>query len=314
MNISTQYWNIVLVIIAAMFTASILLTGGSYKINPVMGNNHTKTTNIAHRGARSLAPENTLIAARKAYEAGADMWETDVQFTRDRNLVLIHDDTLLRTTDVESVYPNKDSYTVSDFTLDEIKKLDAGSWFVDIDPFEQIEQGKLSPSEIDEIKEAKVPTLHEGLELTRQLDWKVNLEIKPVKNGAKLIVKRVVGLVEEMNMEDDVVISSFDHSLVKFAGELNPEIATALLVEEPSPNVVQTMRQNGAEALNLAGTALEEERVVLSLRKLKAAGDKYTVNVFTVNDQDVLKSLVRSPTVDGIFTDFPGRLTSILES
>lgn len=254
------------------------------------------------------------MAARKAYEVGADMWETDVQFTKNRHLVLIHDETLVRTTDVESVYPNRNSYAVRDFTLDQIKKLDAGSWFLDSDPFDQIDQGKVTQSEIDEMEGAKVPTLRDGLELTKLLNWRVNLEIKPVGSSAGLIVKSVVGLVEEMDMEEDVVISSFDHSLVKIVSELNPEIATALLVEEPEPGILEEMRESGAETLNVAGSALEEARAIENLRKVKAAGDKYTVNVYTVNEQDALKRLVRYPLVDGVFTDFPGRLTSILES
>jgi len=78
--------------------------------------------NIAHRGASSLAPENTLSAARKGLEAGADMWELDVQLTADGELIVIHDSTLKRTSNVEDVFPHRRPWQVHEFTLDEIRK------------------------------------------------------------------------------------------------------------------------------------------------------------------------------------------------
>ena len=62
-------------------------------------------TIIAHRGARSLAPENTLVAARKAHQLGADLWETDTAITADGQIVLMHDDAMMRTTDVAEKFP-----------------------------------------------------------------------------------------------------------------------------------------------------------------------------------------------------------------
>jgi glycerophosphoryl diester phosphodiesterase len=88
-----------------------------------------KITNVAHRGASAYAPENTLAAVRLARTQGADVFEIDVQQTKDRKLVLMHDTTLARTTNVEQVYPDRAPWKVSDFTLAEIRRLDAGSWF-----------------------------------------------------------------------------------------------------------------------------------------------------------------------------------------
>ena len=96
--------------------------------------------NIAHRGASAYAPEHTLAAYQLALEMGADYVEQDLQVTKDGILVCLHDATLERTTDVEKVYPNRAVeidregvrhrvWRVSDFTLAEIKQLDAGSWF-----------------------------------------------------------------------------------------------------------------------------------------------------------------------------------------
>ncbi|MCA1623976.1 MAG: hypothetical protein LC778_09285 [Acidobacteria bacterium] len=96
-------------------------------------------TIIAHRGASAYAPENTLPAFRLAFEMGADFIEYDVQVTKDKQLVILHDQTLERTTNVEEIFParsriaagdksEKKHWYVYDFTLAEIKKLDAGSW------------------------------------------------------------------------------------------------------------------------------------------------------------------------------------------
>ena len=95
-------------------------------------------TNIAHRGARSIAPENTLLAAKRAYEIGADLWETDVTVTSDDHLILMHDNLLLRTTNVSRCFPDRKDQPVHQFSLQEIRALDAGSWFLDQDPFGQI--------------------------------------------------------------------------------------------------------------------------------------------------------------------------------
>ncbi|WP_281259550.1 glycerophosphodiester phosphodiesterase family protein, partial [Streptomyces glaucescens] len=84
---------------------------------------------IAHRGASAYAPENTLAAVDKAAELGIEWVENDVQRTKDGELVVIHDDSLRRTTDVETVFPDRAPWQVRDFTAAEIARLDAGSWF-----------------------------------------------------------------------------------------------------------------------------------------------------------------------------------------
>ena len=92
---------------------------------------------MAHRGDSFHAPENTLEAADLAHKAGADAWELDVQLTRDGVPVVLHDASLLRTTDVAARFKNdlRSTYgfRVSDFDWNEVRALDAGSWFVDKD-------------------------------------------------------------------------------------------------------------------------------------------------------------------------------------
>lgn len=96
--------------------------------------------NIAHRGASAYAPEHTLRAYRLAIEQGADYVEQDLAVTRDGVLICLHDASLERTTDVEEIFPDRFTeityggqqrkvWLANDFTLAEIKRLDAGSWF-----------------------------------------------------------------------------------------------------------------------------------------------------------------------------------------
>ena len=101
-------------------------------------------TIIAHGGARSVAPENTLAAARKAHALGADLWETDAAISADGQVVLMHDDAMMRTTDVAEKFPDRVPAPFSTYTLAEIRTLDAGSWFERDDPFGQVAAGAVT--------------------------------------------------------------------------------------------------------------------------------------------------------------------------
>ena len=94
----------------------------------------TRPLVIAHRGFRAIAPENTLRALDEAHAAGSPWWELDVAASSDGVLVVIHDDTLSRTTDAERAFPGRKPWTVYDFTAGELKSLDAGSWYLSADP------------------------------------------------------------------------------------------------------------------------------------------------------------------------------------
>lgn len=86
-------------------------------------------TVMAHRGASYLAPEETAWAYRVAKLVGADFLEADIQRSKDGVLIALHDDTLLRTTNVAAVFPDRAQQTVGEFTWEELSRLDAGSWF-----------------------------------------------------------------------------------------------------------------------------------------------------------------------------------------
>ena len=170
--------------------------------------------NIAHRGARSLAPENTLLAAEKGLALGADLWELDAAVTADDELVILHDDSLSRTTNARQVYPGRDPWNVWDFTLEEIQALDAGTWYLENDPFNQIHSGNIAPEDLRTFAGLRVPTLRQALEFTRDHHWRVNVELKDQPDPAKglALVQKTAALAAELGMDDgrQVGISSFN--------------------------------------------------------------------------------------------------------
>lgn len=103
------------------------------KLNPMRigGNLPSRVLNIAHRGARAFAPENTMAAFKKARDLNCSMIEVDVHRSKDGELVVHHDDQLMRCTDVKVKFPGRSSYYVSEFEFNELSTLDAGSWYVE---------------------------------------------------------------------------------------------------------------------------------------------------------------------------------------
>ncbi|MBN2385956.1 MAG: hypothetical protein JXB85_02980 [Anaerolineales bacterium] len=125
---------------------------------------------FAHRGASQLAPENTLAAMRRAADLGVYGLETDIIISRDGVLFLMHDSTLERTTDVERVLPARSGDPADSFTHAELILLDAGSWFVDRDPYGTIAVGTISRVEAASYRAEPIPTLDEVLQVVREND------------------------------------------------------------------------------------------------------------------------------------------------
>ena len=273
----------------------------------VPGASQNRTLNIAHRGARSLAPENTLAAARKALQFGADMWELDVRMTADDELIVLHDNTLERTSNVRDAFPGRHPWLVHQFTIEEIRLLDFGSWFTEQDPFGQIATGVVANSDLASYVGEPAPTLEEALNFTFQHGWLVNLEIKDLAGipGEDRIVKKVIAQVEKLNMVDRVLISSFNLSYLAQVRESHSEIFTGILVSRRHPRPDILLQQLKAQAYHPRRTAIRLADIPL----LKDQG--FSVNVWNVNEQKTMKRMIRDG-VSGIFTDFPQVLTSVL--
>lgn len=229
---------------------------------------------IAHRGASGHAPENTLSAFRKAIEMGADMYELDVRLAGDGEMIVMHDDKVDRTTNGKG--------KLSEFTLDELKKLDAGSWY--------------GP----EFAGERIPTLREALEAARG-KIKVNIEVK--ESGFE---ERIAALVDEMKMTEDVLITAFDHGVIVKLKKLNPSLRTGALVGDITPDEMgERISPLGCDTLNPRYTAVTKSLV----RKAHENGLK--VYPYTVNDTVSMQMIIKTG-VDGIITNYPDTLAALL--
>jgi glycerophosphoryl diester phosphodiesterase len=177
---------------------------------------------IGHRGAPDCAPENTMASFRQALAQGADLVELDVQMSADGQLVVIHDQTLERTTDGQGY--------VADAALAELQALDAGSWF--------------SP----EFAGERVPTLDEVL---AWIKGKAGLVIE-IKNGPVFyegIEQKIVEALRQYDMIEQTLVVSFDHPCLYRLKGLCPELNTGILVACRLLDPVMTAGDVGADAL-----------------------------------------------------------------
>ena len=260
------------------------------------------TAIIAHRGARSLAPENTLAAARKAHAVGADLWETDVAVSADGQLFLMHDDAMMRTTDVAERFPDRVPAPFSTYTLAEIRTLDAESWFERDDPFGQVAAGAVSRSELSAYVGEKVPTLREAFELTLELDWFLNLELKaqPRPNDTFDVAGAVLDLAEAVGIgPDHLLLSSARHEWLKATKACRPDFEVQAILGLFPENPMD-FGDPFFDTFNPRVTRLTIEEIEEQL----ALGRR--VNPFTVNDPETMSALIEIG-VTGLFTDFPQR-------
>lgn len=228
---------------------------------------------IAHRGASSIAPENTLAAFNLAVELGADAIELDAKLTSDGCVVVHHDQTLERTTDGNG--------RLSERTVDGLKQLDAGSHF--------------NPSFAGE----RIPTLEEVFEGIggRIL---INVELTNYASPIDDLPDAVVNLVGKYRLEDRVLLSSFNPFALRKSKKLAPSLPLALLTMPKEPKLVRLMKDWMTDC-----TFLHPHKDLVKgniITRLQRMGRK--VNVWTVNEPALILSLVEQ-SVDGVITDDP---------
>lgn len=237
--------------------------------------------NYAHRGASGDYPENTMLAFEKAIAFGCDGIETDVQMTRDLELVLIHDEKLERTTGASGM--------VKDYTLSEIKKLSAGE------------------NNEKEFASVQIPTAEELILLAKKNNIKINFELK---NGIVMypnMEKKLIELIYKHDMQKQIILSSFNHYSMVACKGIAAEIKTGLLYMEGlyRPEVYCTYV--GADGLHPYYIAINNQII----KDIKAQNK--SIYPFTVDDEEQMRSLILRG-VDGIITNYPNKLKRIIES
>ena len=231
---------------------------------------------VAHRGFKKKYPENTLVAFQAAMDAGVPMIELDVTLSRDRKLVVIHDATLERTTNGHG--------PVHDYTLAELKQLDAGSWFH------------------PDFAEERLPELGEVLEL---VDGRVitNIEIKSnayePHHPPDAIEKQVVEMVKKKKLLDSILISSFDSNVLEQISLMETHPQIALISKNPlERNIVEICKRLDTFSWHPDQQIVTPKQVV----KLHAAGIR--VFPYKVDTQEDCARMI-GLNVDGVITDDP---------
>ncbi len=189
----------------------------------------------AHRGRRELRPENTLCAFEAAL-GHCDLIELDVQLSRDREWIVCHDPTLERTTDVEKRYSGRfRPHRVIEHSFETLRSLDAGSWFLERDPFGALRSGKVRPEEIEALLPQRLPSLGETLHFGAKRGIPLNVEIKDMPTcTAKEVVRSFLAELER-TPHPPLLISSFNHRYLRRLHQEVPNLSLAALVEAVHP-------------------------------------------------------------------------------
>lgn len=228
---------------------------------------------IAHRGASQLAPENTLVALKKAFEAGASSIEFDVQLTADHQPIIFHDETLARTTNGHG--------RVSETSYKKITTLDAGNWF--------------SP----EYKNERVPTLKAWLETAAKLSLNLNLEMKcNTKKESIVLAELVIDHIKKywpLHSNKLLISSNNSFALAQIAERSNFPIGfvTEHVLTE----------KNAAALVNASIVSIHQPHQLMNKKYVEMLhGHDLRVLTYTVNDLNRINELKKMG-VDGVFTD-----------
>ncbi len=219
---------------------------------------------FAHRGYSGKYPENTLIAFKKAIEYGAQGIETDVQMSRDGELILIHDEKVDRTSDGVGY--------VFDMSYEELRELDFGEW----------KNRKYSGE--------KIPKLVELFDLVRDSHIELNLEIKNNIIDYPNIEEKIITMISEFQMEDRVIISSFNHESILKCKSINKKIRCGPLLYSNLINPHKYINENKFDTYHPMYKSLNIEKI----KALK--NHEIPIYAYTVDEKEEIISLIK----DGI--------------
>lgn len=227
---------------------------------------------FAHRGASGDYPENTILAFEKAIESGVEAIELDVHKSKDGHIVVIHDEDIKRTF--------KGKGLVKDYTLEELKSFKCRKLrFIDNDL-------------------CKIPTLIEVLDLLKDKNILLNIEAKTDEIHYDL-EEDVLNLVRDYNMEDRVLISSFNHKCIDKFKRLDNNLKYAYLYWDDKNKDLPRLTNNlGNYSINISLKLVTRDIIK------KAHNNNLKVYVYTVNSPDIMRKLAKLG-VDGIFSDYP---------
>ncbi|SFA74069.1 glycerophosphoryl diester phosphodiesterase [Amycolatopsis marina] len=273
---------------AAMSLSLLAVLAGTAPVQAEPG----AVTDIAHRGSSGSAPENTVAAVQVALRQHASFVEVDVQRSADGELVVLHDVTLDRTTDAEEVFPGRAPWRVGDFTMAEIRSLDAGSWFA------------------DEFAGEPVPTLREVVNaLGRRAGLLLEVKSPALYPGIEAEIHQelsdIPGYLPSALAAGNLVIQSFDHVSMFAYHEIAPEVPVGLLYGARPTEAELVAASEWADQIN-PSYRVTDRALVDRVHELGM-----TISVYTLNTGRLMRQY-RNLGVDGIITDYPAVLRQIL--
>ncbi len=235
------------------------------------------TVLVGHRGACGHAPENTLVSLRRARGFGLEWVEFDVRVTSDGIPVLLHDETLDRTTDASGPLVDRSAASLAG--------VDAGSWFSAA------------------FRGEAVPTLEEAVRWLVDAGMQANIEIKPAPGLEAATASATRRVLERRwpGSRPPPLISSFSPACLSAVRDAAPDLPRALLFGDVPPDWLRQLRELGCEALHCHHRAAVPE-LVRAVR-----GEGFACRVYTVNDPERGAEL-SAQGVDAIVTDYPDRL------
>ncbi|HFK1791042.1 TPA: glycerophosphodiester phosphodiesterase [Bacillus pacificus] len=253
-------------------------------------NQSTHIKNIAHRGASAYAPEHTIAAYTLGQQLKGDYIEIDLQMTKDGYLVAMHDETLNRTTNGTGL--------VKEHTLEEIKQLNAGSTY----------NKKYPNLAKKEYENAKVPTLEEVIEVFGH-DANYYIETKSPDEYPEM-EEKLLEIINHYEIQDKVIIQSFSEESLQKIHNLNVNIPLVQLLSYKKAVQLTELEINKYKTYCI-GLGMNYKYIDSAyVKRIKKHG--LEVHPFTVdNEQDMKKLLLWG--VDGMFTNYPDRLHSLLK-
>lgn len=237
--------------------------------------------NFAHRGASKYFPENTILSLKEGIKVGANGIEIDVHKTKDNKIVVIHDE------DIERTFKGKG--LVKDFTLEELQKF------------------KCRNKNFEDNLECRIPTLEEVLELVKDSNVLLNIELKTDKIHYNEIEKDVIELINKFELKDRILLSSFNHESIKICKEIDSSFKVGLLYDEPIENIIEYAKTYKADAIHPEIRLVSEELIK------EAKKNNIKVNIYTVNSPTYMRELIKAG-ASGLFTDYPDLLKEIMDS
>lgn len=228
---------------------------------------------VAHRGSSGKFPENTMRAFIEAAKTQVDGIEMDVRFTKDKELVVIHDETVDRTTDGRG--------KVSEYTLRDLKKLNAAANYPQYDKEE-------------------ILTLKEYLEWASKTKLTLYIELKYSKDTYHEYESDVLALLNKYDIKDQLIISSFNPQGLKKLAELAPELKLGLLYSKKIKQPDKYIKELGIDYLHPSKKITDKKLVKLALKH------KIPIRVYTLNSEKEIKKYLKM-NCSAIITDYPKR-------